>query len=486
MSTLAFLRRAARRAQSIDRYAGFGGSPRTDATATAWSTASQVSRAEQWDYTTHRTVQYVQRNLSELWPALKAAMLLPTVEHVDDETFGVCFSHTCYGSLLRDPKPEEDGALLQACDDGPHQVADLTPVGHIRPHPRMYLAGTRVLFRGPPQGPLLPMGIAFGPGTSQVVHPEDGHRWQLARIMALHGARYVMTLVRHAQRHLPFDVLNAATRAQLAVDHPVRQLLEPHLRFALPLSKALLRDKRSVLKRRWWTPYSAFGAPDDQLKHLVNLGRTGLEGHASYPAWQLDHVGRSNGSRYEAFLSSWLPPFLELGRVVAAVAPRDRFMRRWFDELHEALPGFPCPEEATRNEVLGDILGRTLWSLTIAHAADHYDAAHNPHLSIRRSPVRLRVPPPHPGMHVDAQTVSPREMAWRRDAFKSQMMAQVIGWPGTPADVDHRLITTRYRFTDPVLCSAVDTFQAALRELDTNHGRTGFIPLDMVPRSVDR
>src|SRR5262249_25748665 len=125
-------------------------------------------------------------------------------------------------------------------------------------------------------------GIIFRgetPGQNATVCPSGPQEtWNLAKIYALQGAAYHVLFVVHPALHMPLDAVNAITKTVIPQNHPLFQLLYPHLAYQLALDNAVLQGPNSVVnnspKGTWFDPLMGNAY---NLKLLFAAGYTGLD-----------------------------------------------------------------------------------------------------------------------------------------------------------------------------------------------------------------
>lgn len=122
--------------------------------------------------------------------------------------------------------------LASALDDGRVFAVDYTLL-HGAPATRYlgrqkYLCGARALFTTV-GGPLRPVAIQLEPGAA-VTTPADGAAWAMARFgFNVADANAHETMEHLGATHLVMEALGIGARRNLAPEHPLRRLVEPHL-----------------------------------------------------------------------------------------------------------------------------------------------------------------------------------------------------------------------------------------------------------------
>jgi hypothetical protein len=279
----------------------------------------------------------------------------------------------------------------------------------------------------------------------------------------------------HTPLHFPLDTINAVSKSVLPPGHALAQTLAPHFRFSLPLNEAALYSKSSILQNNAALLYSPFATDKESVYRLTCMGYGGIPGNSAYPRWRYSPTPEPIMGDYGVFLQRYYDATLDFTRhIAAAIQPGDAAVSEWADAIASFLPGFPDSSEIADRELLARVIAKTIWSASVAHAADHHDFGNIP---IGKIPLRLRVPPPSRAESASGPRKSPGRWS---DAVRHEM-ARVLFFR---EDTVTRLIDVRYGFTPPSLQSAGRDFVKRLHEVDATLPVRRFIPLEKIPASI--
>jgi hypothetical protein len=350
---------------------------------------------------------------------------------------------------------------------------DLTAMRHVEPYDGMYVAATMSLVEDL-AGVKRVVAIDV---DGLLVEPTDVNAWNLSKLFVLQGAAYGILFTEHPNLHFPYDAINAITQTVLPINHVISKLLKPHLRFQLPLNRAVLESPGSVITNWRATIYAPFTADArDGMLDLFVAGYRGVKDRSGYPTFDFAQRPKKVDSDYGIFLDAYFKTVLEFTNQVAArVSPDDQKVRDWADYIVDWIKGFPGPDDIGKPGVLGMTLARIIWDISIGHAADHetfsYDVS--PELKF----MRIRVPPPA------SKNIAPVDvrMATRWvDRFKLRLAHRMFFEPVAIT----RLIETDYEFGDPQLNAIQSDFRAALRQTEANLPVRNFMKLEEFPASI--
>jgi len=311
-----------------------------------------------------------------------------------------------------------------------------------------------------------------------VLRPGDGDAWEVAKLYAMMGASIHMVTCHHMPLHFPLDTINAITKSALPLDHPIRQLLEPHFRFSLTLNNSALHSPMSVLSNEPLLIYTPFPMATEETYRMTRTGYVGIPGNSGYPTWHWrdgpDPVLGDYGTFLRLYYEAILPLGMSVAEVVDSGAGPDPDLCAWGDAISAWLPGFPSGVELTSTERLGRVLTRIVWACSVGHAADHYDYGLLP---IEEVPFRLRVAPPRSR---DWSLPTGIPLATPRDAFRHEMARAMFFQEVTIAP----LVEVQYSFRDPRLARAGAALLDRLQEVDRTLPVRRFVPLERIPVSV--
>jgi hypothetical protein len=210
--------------------------------------------------------------------------------------------------------------------------------------------------------------------------------------------------------------------------------------------------------------------PGSSVFRLVTIGCGGLPGNSAYPRFAFTLEPPPIVGEFGIFLDRYYAVIRAFtARVPARIDRADPIVRAWADHINAWVPTFPDGEAIGDEQTLAAALARIVWSVTVAHAADHYSFGQVP---IGKIPLRLRVPPPA------SREVPPLDLAAlqnRVDAFRHRMAWAMF----FKDDTVTRLRDVRHRFGDPALDAAGEDFHRGLVEADTTMPVRRFIPLDV-------
>ena len=313
--------------------------------------------------------------------------------------------------------------------------------------------------------------------------PDDVPTWTLAKLFVMQGAAYHLISLVHPRLHFPMDPINALTRSVLPAGHVLRRLLEPHLRFSLALNVGVRDHVRSVARNDQGEAYTPFGIDGDSIFRLFRIGYRGLPGKAAYPAYRYPMGPTKLYSGYGTYLAGYYRCVLAFTERVCATIPRgDDAVRRWADAIAAFVPGFPSGAEIFRGDNLALATATFLFTVSVAHSADHHDyAGGGSAVDVRQSPLRLRVPPPRAPLQAP---VPSEDTATPEDLFRYLMAWKMFFAPTTL----RRLDRTRYRFDaarELALVTAADAFLRGLRAWDQNMPCRRYAPLSALSRSIE-
>jgi len=132
--------------------------------------------------------------------------------------------------------------LNSAIRSGSMFVTDYGALDNLTPQAGRFLTSPIALYfadRRNPRSPLIPIAIQLGqvPGESLLCTPLDGVDWTLAKIVAQMAEFTIFELIRHlGQTHLALEPIALATARELAQNHPLHVLLQPHFELTMAIN----------------------------------------------------------------------------------------------------------------------------------------------------------------------------------------------------------------------------------------------------------
>lgn len=413
------------------------------------------------------------------WPKAAIDALVHEVrEYPSDDEFSKLMTNSIYTKLLTPLDGGTDEAQFApivnaAPPDAKFYKIDNTAMRYVTPYDGMYVAGTMALVeeRAGKQR-VVAIDVA-----GLLLEPGDVNAWNLAKLFVMQGASYAILLTEHPNLHFPYDAINAITQTVLPTDHLVFKLLWPHLRFQLPLNRAVLESPTSVFTNFRATLYAPFTADArDGMLELLVAGYKGVKDHSGYPTFDFSKRPKKVFGDYGVFLDAYYNTVLEFTTCVAAkVAPDDPKIRDWADYIVDWITGFPSPDDIGKPGVLASTLARIVWDLSIAHAADHETYSFD--LTPEQKFLRIRIPPP---ASKNMAPMNVRKATRWVDRFKMRLAHRMFFEPA----VITRLIDVDYAFADAGLHAAQNAFHQELRKTEANLPVRNFMKLTQFPASI--
>jgi hypothetical protein len=474
--------------------------------------------AEKRDWKKNSGRTYLKTLLTSIPSAARTGLTHGHVKDMSDEIFADLLTTTIYSKYLRkasqqtlDPLfTERLGALAGGVE---HYIVDFTPMQDIVPYPGMYVSPTITLFgrehgRKPFRAIAIRIGHLEGSDWRHVVlTPDDGDAWTLAKYFAMQGAGHVTTLSGHPATHFPFDTVNAVTQSALPMRHTLFKLLHPHLRLALAVNHAVLEGGNSVVSETRGEIYAPYVAPGAEVRQLVAAGYIGYPHELSRCDPQ-PHPGPN----YQKWTYPMRPPVLDVPSdfahvlkayhatikdfvrgVVSVIVSRAGtlrgeeelyYIRCWARYISQWLPGFPDETQILELDDAGDpklvsAVTSYIWDVSVAHSLDHR-SFHR--LTPRRTPFRVRIPPPA------SRSVPPlnrRHILNGWDLFKATLAFEMFFKPHNVA----LLKDARYGFEEKSLQESEVAFHQALIATEEQLVLDGvdiekYIPLGEIATSI--
>lgn len=426
-----------------------------------------------------------------MWEAATHAVTEP----IPDDWFAAVLTESAYSKFLvpldggDDEKPF--APVIAGDPSRTFYKMDFTAMRYVEPYQGMHVAPTMVLVEEiAGQDPSIPVEhrakrpVAILVNDTLLLEPTAAEQgaWDLAKVFVLQGAAYGMLFTEHPNLHFPFDAINAITKTWLPQQHPIYQMLIPHLEFQLSLNLGVLESRQSVITNKRETFYAPFTANmSDGLLELFVAGYAGEEGRSGYPTYDFQTRPKKVYSHYGSFLDAYYEACLPFAEKVAEVALEPEWRdvtAQWAEYIAPWVKGFPTREEIVDAATLEATLARIVWDLTIGHGADHQVFSYD--VTPERKFLRLRLPPP---AGKNAPPVPMRELARWVDRFKMRIAHRTFFEPITRT----RLLDVKYPFVDSRLDAAGHAFLASLRQTEASLSARGiriYMPIENAPASI--
>ncbi|MEM6958644.1 MAG: hypothetical protein AAF645_23375 [Myxococcota bacterium] len=435
-----------------------------------------VPKAEQRDFNFRIGVRYARQIVTRIPIALWQSFRFRPRSFIEDARFDEAMTTSVYEKFLTPELNAYDESVFADYlgeADTNYYKSDFSAVKAIRPYNLMHVAPTVSLIREK-EGKREVIAIHIGELT---VDRTMTNAWNTAKFFVFQGAAYSTLFTEHPNLHFPFDAINAITKSAVPMEHPLFQLLEPHLRFQLQLNWGVLQSDASVITGWRPTLYAPFTADmDDGLLELFAAGFAGVPGNAAYPAYEFRRRPKKVHGDYGVFLDRYYDVVLQFTRVVADAIPSgDEYTGQWADYIAHWIPGFPTSGEIFHEGLLGEVLAGIVWNLSIGHAVDH--EAFSFDVSPEEKYLRIRLEPP---TSADAPPTEAKHVTRWYDRFKMRMAHRIFFEPHTVT----RLIDVKYGFEEPALKSAGRSFIEALRETERTLPVRNFMPLKRISASI--
>lgn len=432
------------------------------------------------DWNRHIGARYAVQLFGGIPAAIRDAIRYRIDRYPTDAEFDTMMTTGVYSKFLTplsgDPDEAPFASIIASAPAGTtFSKIDLTAIRSVKPYEDMYTAPTLSL--------VAEVGTtrtirAILIGDDLVLEPSDRNAFDLAKLFVMQGAAYGILFTEHPNLHFPFDSINAITQTFLPIDHLVFKLLRPHLRFQLPLNRAVLESKGSVITNFKYTFYAPFTADmDDGMLDFFSAGYVGVPGRSAYPKYDFSARPKRIPSDYGVFLERYYDTVLAFtSKVVAHLPSHDvDLVRAWANHCSDNVPGFPSEHEILAQGVLERTLARIVWDLSVGHGADHQ--VFSKEISPEQKFLRLRVPPP---ASKSIARVDPATATKFRDRFKARLAHRVFFEPSLIT----ALIDTDYEFTSPELVAAQNEFKQNLRETEAQLPCRNYMPLSEIPASI--
>ena len=261
-----------------------------------------------------------------------------------------------------------------------YAALDGLPVGTVEGRQKFNFAPLAVY--GVKAGKLVPVVIQCTQEPSQVFTPADGASWRMARTTVMTAEGNYQGIISHfALCHQVMESVIVSARRQLAPNHPIRVLLEPHFdntlitndiamtnligpdgymeRLQSPTLEASLKlANESIADFRL--------AASSPLEDATRRGVADSDALGTYPA-------RDDGLRVWGALEPFVQGYVELYYTSNALVQGDPELQGWLRELgaHDGGRLVGIPAVGTVDALVG-LLARLLFRCTSYHASINY------------------------------------------------------------------------------------------------------------------
>lgn len=411
-----------------------------------------------------------------LWPALTPiyffkGLINPGLKKVSDEEFHEYLTNSMMARFIT-PKMDEVDCQVFAKHMHPGRryfVVDLEPVRVVETFRDIYVSPTKTLLEEvSPQN--FKIHCIWMEKSAEVIDPADGEAWELAKFFVLQGGALCATMVVHPLQHFPLDSINAITKTALPKEHTLFKLLHAHMRFTLPLENAVLNFKMSLLHDdKWWKTYAPFPGPYQGVRDLLVEGYRGIKNNDSYPSFSYPRRPPKIYSGYGTFLDAYFNTIYEfVDKVVATIPYEDLAVSNWANYINHWIPGFPNGKEIWEGKTLTEVVSYYIWDVTVGHTIDHHNYGK---MDVRKVPLRIRQAPPKKTTKMNPL----KSLQSPVDLMKYQLAMKLFFGPS----VITRLIDVDYKFKDPELKVAQESFKSSLRMTDKKLKDQGLTYMDL-------
>jgi len=418
-----------------------------------------------------------------LWPTLTPiyflnGLLNPGLKKVSDDEFHEYLTNTMMARFITPELDELDLKLFAPGMEGgkKYYVVDLDPVRVVETFKGMYVSPTKTLLEETSPEKFKIISIWMDK-TAEVITPQDGDAWELAKYFVLQGGALCATMVVHPLQHFPLDSINAITKTALPKEHVLFKLLHEHMRFTLPLENAVLNFKMSLLHNdRWWKTYAPFPGPYGGIRDLLVEGYRGIKKNHSYPPFSYPRRPPKIYSGYGTFLNEYFETIYKFVDEVVKVIPEDDLhVKNWADYINGWIPGFPNGDEIFKGKTLTEVVAYYIWDVTVGHTIDHHNYGE---MDVRKVPLRIRQEPPKKDTKIKPLKLLQSPI----DLMKYKLAMKLFFGPS----VITRLIDAEYGFKDPELQKAVADFKQNLRATEKSLNEKGlkYMKLEDIAKSI--
>lgn len=232
-------------------------------------------------------------------------------------------------------------------------------------------------------GKLRPIAIQLAKGASSAVCvPGDGQRWTVARLAVQVADANVHETIEHLGRtHMVMEAVTLAMKRQLASEHPLRKLLEPHTEFTLAINHSAATN----LIAPDGVVDQAFAGAIDASASLVRFALDTFDLRRSVPTKALVDRGlddravlttlpyRDDALDVFAVIERFAREYVRLYYPSADEIREDDELRAFVEELTDDAGGRLSGVGAVDTpESLAEVLAAILWTATAQHAAVNF------------------------------------------------------------------------------------------------------------------
>lgn len=435
-----------------------------------------IGKEDHLDHVKSNVTRYLGQISRHTIPFALQSLRGPRLKPIDDELFTNILSECCFGQYIN---PKLDPIDLQSfsVDLKGQEVerfakVDLTAMGKVDTIEGVHAEGTVTLLHRNHQGSYKAIAIRVG---DQVVRPEDGGRWELARYFVLQGLQTLHVYLFHPRVHFPLDSINALSRMLLPKGHMLYKLLEPHTHYTLGLHRSVMHHKRSVAHNSQREIYSPFPSTTEGTHQLVIFGQKGIPGNSSYPSYAFSDGLCGEHTAYGRYRSEWFQVFFELAQQVCAlIPPRDEYVERWANEIAEWVPGFPNGQEIFEGDNLPRAAASYMAMVSVYHSADHSCYANIP---LDVMPMRMRKPF---SQQKKSEPLNLKKLLAPEDAFRQRLFHVMFMKPV----VRRSLADIRYHFQNSQARAALKQFWAGVEQLDRRWNDSPFPQSNQIATSL--
>lgn len=416
------------------------------------------------------------RTLKRRWPhAARVALSQPNAKIPSDQNFISLFVDSTMGQFITPLVDEADrrrfAPFLEGEDPGSFYKIDISHLDRLKSFsPDIYCAPTVTLLQKV-GGTFRPKAIQCG---EHLFTPEDRDAWSLAKLFVVQGAGIHVVLCWHSRIHFPSDAVAAVTKTALPRGHLLRDLLEPHFYTQLALNFAVLYVNKSVLHNSQREIYTPFLHTKESIFEFNCAGYEGIEGNSAFPPYRFWFEPPDGETEYSVFLKGLYGVVLAyVERALQPLPKNDPLTAAWANHLHTHLPGFPSSEEIFQGDTLARTVASVITNVGIIHSADHCSYGRIP---IERAPLRMRVPPPVPGMKLTGR----ERFVTYEDVFRQALAKEMYFEPTTL----RRMIDVHEEHRGRPLEPLARQFGEELKQKYWDMGIVKFISLEEIASSM--
>lgn len=409
-------------------------------------------------------------------PYFIKGLIFPGLKKVSDKEFEDLLNYSMMSKFLTNKFDDKDKEIFKGylSEDLDWYIVDLEAVKVVKTFEGIYASASKTLLYK--VGERFIVKAIYIDKSEDIFEPNDGDSWELAKYFMLQGGALCATLVVHPLLHFPFDSINAVSKTSLPKEHILFKLLSPHFRFTLPLENAVLNYKSSLLQEKWWMTYAPYPGGPSGLRDLLVEGYKGIKGNLSYPPFSYKMNSPSLEGKYGEYLKSYYDVIYQfVSEVLSEVEVGDFWISKWADYCNRYVNDFPNSSEIFKDDNLVRAVTTYLYTVTVAHAADHYNYGT---LDKRQVPLRIRQQPPYKGIRMEPRS----KLCSAVDLMKYYMADSLFFSPTTVT----KLINAKYKFKEDYQKDAVIKFKENLRNTDRElrEKDVKYMPLNKISASI--